>query len=161
MSARAARGGFEIRFVAVGKLRPGPEHSLFRHYSERLSWPVSVAEIEPAGDSSASSRRRREGAALIAAIPKDSVAVALDEKGRSMTSREFAGRLAAWRDSGGRTLAAIVGGADGLDQAVRDRAELTLSLGAMTWPHLLVRGLFAEQLYRAQLILAGHPYHRD
>jgi 23S rRNA (pseudouridine1915-N3)-methyltransferase len=87
--------------------------------------------------------------------------VALDEHGASWSSRDLAERLAAWRDQGSATLAFAIGGAEGLGRAVIDRADAVLSLGAMTWPHLLARGMLLEQLYRAQQILAGHPYHRD
>lgn len=87
--------------------------------------------------------------------------IALDERGRPWTSRELADRLGQWRDQGTATSAFAIGGAEGLGRAVIERADAVLSLGAMTWPHLLVRGMLLEQLYRAQQILAGHPYHRD
>ena len=86
--------------------------------------------------------------------------MALDERGRSLSSAAFADYLGRRRDEGVADLAFVIGGADGLAERVRSRADLVLSLGAPTWPHLLVRGLLAEQLYRAQSILAGHPYHR-
>ena len=85
----------------------------------------------------------------------------LDEKGKVLSNREFALKFGAWRDDGIADLAFLVGGADGLDQSIREKAALRLSLGPMTWPHLLVRGMLAEQLYRAQSILIGHPYHRE
>jgi 23S rRNA (pseudouridine1915-N3)-methyltransferase len=94
-------------------------------------------------------------------LPPGALLVALDELGQSWSSREFADRLTAWRNRGAATLAFAIGGADGLDSAVIERADAMLSLGAMTWPHLMVRSLLLEQLYRAQQILAGHPYHRD
>ena len=87
--------------------------------------------------------------------------VALDEHGRQLGSRAFAKKMGQWRDDGMRDVAFLIGGADGHDQAVLDRADLKLSLGEMTWPHMLVRGLLAEQIYRANAILTGHPYHRD
>jgi 23S rRNA (pseudouridine1915-N3)-methyltransferase len=88
------------------------------------------------------------------------VAVALDGHGTALGSEGFAARLAAWRDGGAGDLAFLIGGADGLSEAVRKRAQMVLSLGPMTWPHFLARGMLLEQLYRAQQILAGHPYHR-
>ena len=94
-------------------------------------------------------------------MPPAARLVALDERGTPWTSRQFAERLASWRDAGAAALAFAIGGADGLGQAVVDRADAVLSLGPMTWPHLLARSLLLEQLYRAQQILAGHPYHRD
>jgi 23S rRNA (pseudouridine1915-N3)-methyltransferase len=96
----------------------------------------------------------------MATVPREAIMVALDEKGTTMDSAAFAARLAAWRDGGRREIAFLIGGPDGLDPRVRSSADLMLSLGTMTWPHLLVRALLVEQLYRAQQILAGHPYHR-
>jgi 23S rRNA (pseudouridine1915-N3)-methyltransferase len=105
--------------------------------------------------------KAREAELILAALPAGARLVALDERGQSWSSRALAERLAAWRDQGTATLAFAVGGADGLGEAVIERADAVLSLGAMTWPHLLARSLLLEQLYRAQQILAGHPYHRD
>ena len=103
----------------------------------------------------------REAELILEALPPAATLVVLDERGAAWSSREFADRLAAWRDRGIPDLAFAIGGAEGLGAAVLDRATATLSLGPMTWPHLLVRGMLLEQLYRAQQILAGHPYHRD
>ena len=87
--------------------------------------------------------------------------MALDERGRQLGSRDFAQKLGAWRDQGVAEIAFVIGGADGLAESLRRRADLTLSLGQMTWPHMLARAMLVEQIYRAQQILAGHPYHRD
>jgi 23S rRNA (pseudouridine1915-N3)-methyltransferase len=103
----------------------------------------------------------REGELILAALPDGARLVALDERGAAWSSRDLAERLGGWRDGGVATLAFAIGGADGLAPAVVERADAVLSLGAMTWPHLLARCLLLEQLYRAQQILAGHPYHRD
>src|SRR4029079_16926727 len=105
--------------------------------------------------------KQREAELILAAVPPAARLVALDERGTPWTSRQFAERLASWRDAGAAALAFAIGGADGLGQAVVDRADAVLSLGPMTWPHLLARSLLLEQLYRAQQILAGHPYHRE
>jgi 23S rRNA (pseudouridine1915-N3)-methyltransferase len=105
--------------------------------------------------------RAREAELILAALAPGARLVALDERGLAWTSRDLADRLAQWRDQGTATLAFAIGGADGLGRAVIERADAVLSLGAMTWPHLLVRGMLLEQLYRAQQILAGHPYHRE
>lgn len=105
--------------------------------------------------------KAREAELILAALPPGALFVALDDRGRSWSSRELADQLAAWRDRGVATLAFAIGGVDGLGPAVVERADAVLSLGAMTWPHLMVRSLLLEQLYRAQQILAGHPYHRD
>jgi 23S rRNA (pseudouridine1915-N3)-methyltransferase len=98
---------------------------------------------------------------ISAALPPGARLVALDERGTAWSSRGLADRLGQWRDQGTATLAFAIGGAEGLDRQLIARADAVLSLGAMTWPHLLVRGMLLEQLYRAQQILAGHPYHRD
>jgi 23S rRNA (pseudouridine1915-N3)-methyltransferase len=101
-----------------------------------------------------------EAEALVRALPDGAALVALDERGRMLTSPDLAARLAARRDSGTQDLAFLIGGADGLDPALRDRADLVLSFGPMVWPHMLARVMLAEQLYRAATILAGSPYHR-
>jgi 23S rRNA (pseudouridine1915-N3)-methyltransferase len=103
----------------------------------------------------------REAGLILAAVPPGARLVALDTAGEGWTSSLFADRLARWRDSGVAALAFAIGGADGLGAPVVARADAVLSLGAMTWPHLLARSLLLEQLYRAQQILAGHPYHRE
>lgn len=115
--------------------------------------PVVEREVEPKGGMAP------EGEALARAMPQGALCVILDERGAQLTSPEFASRLAAWRD-GGRDAALLIGGADGLAQDLRARAELAISFGAMVWPHMLVRVMLAEQLYRAATILAGSPYHR-
>lgn len=103
----------------------------------------------------------REAELVLAAAPADARLVALDQRGKEWSSLELADRLRAWRDGGAGALAFAIGGAEGLGAAVIDRADAVLSLGAMTWPHLLARCMLLEQLYRAQQILAGHPYHRE
>jgi 23S rRNA (pseudouridine1915-N3)-methyltransferase len=105
--------------------------------------------------------KAREAELILAAVPAGALLVALDERGKPWSSRELAERLAAWRDRGVAILAFAIGGAGGLGPAIIERAGAVVSLGAMTWPHLLARNLLLEQLYRAQQILAGHPYHRD
>jgi 23S rRNA (pseudouridine1915-N3)-methyltransferase len=105
--------------------------------------------------------KAREAELMLAALPEGACLVALDETGAGWSSRELAQRFVHWRDRGVATLAFGVGGAGGLGSAVLERADAVVSLGAMTWPHLMVRCLLLEQLYRAQQILAGHPYHRD
>ncbi len=150
----------------MGRLRPtaGPEAALFAHYNARLRPPLAVLEIpEARGAAGPAEVRRREGAAILAALerlaPPAPLLVALDLGGAAPTSEALAELTGRW-GAAGRPLAFAVGGAEGLDAAVLARADHRLSLGPLTWPHLLVRGLLAEQLYRAQAIRAGHPYHR-
>lgn len=155
---RRSPGGFALTLVAVGRARDGPEAALTGHYLRRLAWPVRLVEVREAADRP--DRRRREGQALQAALPQGATVVALDRQGKALASQDFAELLRRWRDSGVGEVVFIIGGADGLDPAVLERADFTLSLGPMTWPHLLARVLLAEQLYRASTLIAGHPYHR-
>jgi len=147
------------RLIAVGRMRPGPEASLFAEYNRRLRPPMLVAEVAEARGGTPAEIRRREGAALLAALPEDALLVALDLGGAAPSSEEFAALWGRW-DESGRTPCFAVGGAEGLDSAVLAAAAHRLSLGPLTWPHFLVRGLLAEQLFRAQAMRAGHPYHR-
>lgn len=150
----------QLLLAAVGRIRPGPERDLFEHYRRRLGWSMAVKEVEEKRPLSVAERILREGELLLAQVPAGSILVALDERGKQMESLSFAERLAAWRDSGRGHLTFVIGGADGHSDTVRNRADGLLSFGAMTWPHMLVRGMLAEQLYRAECILANHPYHR-
>mgnify|MGYP000992530467 CR=1 FL=1 len=154
----------QFHIAAVGRFGGGRAHAaeraLFERFAERIVPPPILVEVEDKRPLAAAERRRREAELLLAASPTGAFVVALDERGRQLTSPELAGRLGRLRDEGRRHVAFVIGGADGLDEAVRQAADLVLSLGPMTWPHLLVRGLIAEQIFRAQSILAGHPYHR-
>lgn len=149
-----------ILVAAVGRARPGPERALFDHYLKRLSWPLVLREVEEKRPLPAAERMAREGELLLGAVPAGAVVVALDERGKALPSEDFAARIGTWRDGGISDIAFLIGGADGHAEAVRRRADLLLGFGAMTWPHMLVRGMLAEQVYRAQCILSGHPYHR-
>ena len=146
-----------LTLAAVGRARDSPVRDLVDDYARRLPWPFTLREIaDVAGDK----RREREGEKLLAAIPDGALVVALDSRGRQLSSEALAEWLGQKRDEGCRDLAFVIGGADGLSPEVIQRAGLTLSLGTMTWPHLMARAMLAEQLYRATAILAGHPYHR-
>jgi 23S rRNA (pseudouridine1915-N3)-methyltransferase len=147
-----------MQLIAVGKLRAGPERELFDKYNARLRPKLAVTEIAEARGSPAEVKRR-ETEALLAALPEKALAVMLDLGGSLIDSHGLAGRVRQWLETP-RPLVFVVGGAEGLGQAALERADVVLSLGALTWPHLLVRGLLTEQLYRAQSINAGHPYHR-
>jgi 23S rRNA (pseudouridine1915-N3)-methyltransferase len=158
----------KLAVVAVGRLKAGPERELAERYRGRIDQiarssgfsPVEVSEI-PESRARRETDRRSEEAALIAQRTGPSVTIAFDERGRSLTSQSFAEKLRHWRDEGRPAAAFLIGGADGLDPALRDRADLTVSFGALTLPHQLVRVLALEQIYRSLTILAGHPYHRE
>ena len=147
-----------MRLVAIGRLRPGPEYELFERYNRRLRPPLRVTEL-PDGHGAPAEIKRREGESLLAALQADAFLVALDLDAPALGSEALASRLEAWL-SGGKQVSFVIGGAEGLARPVLDRADFVLSLGALTWPHMLVRVMLAEQVYRAQSLLAGHPYHR-
>ncbi len=150
----------KVSIIAVGKARRGAESDLFDLYTGRLPWSLTVREVEEKKPLSGDKLKAREAELIRAAIPAGAAVVALDERGRDLSSRELAGRLGNWRDEG-RDIAFVIGGADGLDTALRKEADLALAMGRLTWPHQMVRAMLAEQIYRCETILAGHPYHRD
>lgn len=135
--------------------------ALYEDYAQLLREPLDLIEVDVRKQLPMQKRRAAEAERLLDKVPPGAIIVALDETGKTLSSRDLANRIGGWRDDGEACIAFLIGGADGLDETVRARAHLTLSFGRMTWPHLLVRGMLAEQLYRVQQILAGHPYHRD
>lgn len=151
-----------LTIAAVGRLRGGPLAEAFADYAGRLKsgrWTLDMVEVEERRRLSGPELVAREGELLLAAIPRGAVLVAMDPRGVALTSEDLAARLGRMRDEGS-PVAFAIGGADGLDASVLRAARLRLSLGAMTWPHMLARVMLAEQLFRAQSILSGHPYHR-
>lgn len=149
-----------LTIVAVGKARASPERDLYQHYARRIVWPLKLVEVEEKKRLAPAELKAAEGRLLLAAVPARATIWALDGRGKALSSEGLAQALKKRQDAGEADLALLIGGADGLDRTVLERAQTSLSLGAMTWPHMLVRGMLAEQLYRAQQILAGHPYHR-
>ncbi|BBK33700.1 23S rRNA (pseudouridine1915-N3)-methyltransferase [Stella humosa] len=149
-----------IHVIAVGRARGGPTATLFTDYAGRLPWPVTLHEVE-AKAAAPAERTQREEALMAARIPARATIVALDPRGRVLSSEDLAQRIGRWRDEGTGDLAFLIGGADGLGDGLRARAHLLLSFGPMIWPHLLARAMLAEQLFRAHTILTGHPYHRE
>ena len=153
-----------ISICAVGRLRAGPEKTLLDDYLTRFDrtgralglGPARVIEVED----KKSAGMAAEAALLRKALPKGAVICTLDERGRVMSSPDFANKLGGWRDAGRQDLALIIGGADGIDPNLRAEADFSISFGSMVWPHMLVRVMLAEQLYRAATILSGGPYHR-
>lgn len=149
-----------IHIISVGKNKDVHTGALVDDYSRRMApWRVSWSEI-PIPNVSDAERKKREADLILEALPKNAVVVAMDERGKNMDSIAFAQKMDGFFAAGSNNVAFIIGGADGLDEAVRVRADLVLSFGALTWPHRLVRVMLAEQLYRAMTILTGHPYHR-
>ena len=146
--------------ASVGRFRGGPLQAMYSDYADRLPWPLELKEVEEKKPLKGEKRKAREAALLMAAVPDSATLIALDETGRSMTSPEFAKMLSTYADEGTQTVAFLIGGADGHMRDTLEKADKLLSLGPMTWPHMMVRGLLAEQLYRASAILSNHPYHR-
>ncbi len=158
-----------LTIAAIGRMKAGPERELADRYLDRLKKTGGALGLDYAGLSefsesrlsTTSERKRDEAARLTAPLAETSVRIVLDERGRTLSSEEFAAALADFRDAGRRDAAVLIGGPDGHDKALRSSADLTLSLGRLTYPHQIARILIAEQLYRAATILAGHPYHRS
>jgi 23S rRNA (pseudouridine1915-N3)-methyltransferase len=147
-----------LRVIAIGRLKDAPEAALFARYAERMRPKLGLTEI-PEARGAPAEVKRREAAALLGALPGVAFVVALDQGGYAPDSAGLAVLVERWLALG-RSVCFLIGGAEGLDAAVLARADVTLSLGALTWPHFLVRAMLAEQLYRARAIAAGHPYHR-
>ena len=155
-----------VTLVCVGRAKAGAERDLAARYIERaalagrgLGLAIAVREIDESRARRPEDRKAEEAKAIRAVLGADARMIALDETGQAMDSVRFAGLVGGARDAG-TALALVVGGPDGLDPAFRGAASHTIALGAMTWPHQLVRIMAAEQLYRAVTILSGHPYHR-
>jgi 23S rRNA (pseudouridine1915-N3)-methyltransferase len=154
--------------IAVGRLKQGPERELAERYATRFEDAgrklgfrgLDIREIAESRAREAAARIAEEAAAISAAIPDNSVLVALDERGENIDSAAFARRLGQWRDQAIAHTIFAIGGADGLSPELRGKAKLRVAFGAATWPHQMVRVMLLEQLYRAATILAGHPYHR-
>ena len=146
--------------AAVGRAGRGPVQAQFDDYARRLKPPLELVEVEERRPLPAPALKAREAELLQGAVPAGALLIALDGRGKALSSEALAKQLAAWRERAPKALAFVIGGADGLDESVLKQADFVLSLGPMTWPHMLVRVMLAEQLYRASAILAGHPYHR-
>lgn len=151
----------QIHIVAINKLKTGPEQALYNYYVQRLPWKVTCKEYELKKAPAPSARKEKEAELLLAGCEGADRIIALDAAGKQMTSPALAAYIHKARDNSARTFAFVIGGADGLHESVLTKAHLTLSLGLVTWPHMLMRVLLAEQLYRAHTIITGHPYHRE
>ena len=137
-----------LHLIARGKIGRSPEAELTERYLKRISWPTKVTELPDKGGN-------------LPEPASNAITIVLDERGKPLSSTEFARKLEGWRDTGRREARFLIGAADGHDDPVRDQADLLLSFGPATWPHMLVRAMLAEQLFRATSILANHPYHRE
>jgi 23S rRNA (pseudouridine1915-N3)-methyltransferase len=149
-----------LLIAAIGRSGRGPERELYEHYANRIRWPLALRELEEKKKLPPALLIVQEGDLLLGAVPAKARLVALDRRGKALDSEGFAARLGRWRDDSVADIAFLIGGALGHGEEILKRADLVLSFGAMTWPHLLARAMLAEQIYRAQQLLAGHPYHR-
>jgi 23S rRNA (pseudouridine1915-N3)-methyltransferase len=153
-----------LHICAAGRLRAGPERQLIDDYVMRVDRTGRALSLGPVTEHEVEDKKNlgmaAEAVLLERAIPAGAMLVTLDERGRVLSSPDFAAQIARWRDAGTQDVAFVVGGADGIAPSLRDRADFSISFGAMVWPHMLVRVMLAEQLYRAATILAGGPYHR-
>jgi len=138
----------QLHIIARGKIGRSPEAELTDRYLKRIPWPTKVTELSDRGG-------------ILPDAAANTITVVLDERGKALSSMELAKKLEGWRDTGRREARFLIGAADGHDEALRDGADLLLSFGPATWPHMLARAMLAEQLFRATSILANHPYHRE
>ncbi|MEE2565644.1 23S rRNA (pseudouridine(1915)-N(3))-methyltransferase RlmH [Hyphobacterium marinum] len=154
-----------LTIAAIGRIKTGAERDLLNDYLDRASAAGRPLGLGPAGETEIDNRaltgKSAESAALAAAVPDGARLCLMDERGKTLSSRDLAQTLGRWRDDGAREAVFVIGGADGLDHAAFARPDLVLSFGPMVWPHKLARVMLAEQLYRAVSILGGSPYHRD
>lgn len=136
-----------LHIIAVGRIGKSPEAELVLRYKARMILPMTITELA-------------EGKALPAVVHSPCRTVVMDERGKALASEALASQLGTWRDNGVREVRFLIGGADGHDDMTRGKADMLMSFGPATWPHMLARAMLAEQLYRAETILRAHPYHR-
>lgn len=152
----------QVSIIAIGKMQRGPEQTLVDTYLKRLPWKSHIVEIDMKKSAATSAERKaKEAERLLAAVPPGAMIVVLDENGKALKSRALAEKIDDWQMTGVNHLAFLIGGADGHDASVLAKADLKLAFGTLTWPHMMVRVMLAEQIYRVWSINTGHPYHRD
>lgn len=151
----------KIKIIVVGHLKSGPEETLLKEYLKRFQWSVEIIEVVAKKGLTQNALKEAEAQLILARLPPGTPLIALDERGQSPTSLEFSQITTSFQNQGISQVAFCIGGADGLHDSVRQRSVKQISFGKMTWPHMLVRVMLVEQLYRAQQILNNHPYHRE
>ncbi len=150
----------KIDIICITRLKKGPYYDLVQDYKKRIQWPVHIHELE-SKYTDAQKSQEEENEKIFKLINARAIVIALDERGNGLKSLDFAKTLENFKNNGENHIQFIIGGADGLTDEIRNRANVLLSFGQQTWPHLLARTMLLEQIYRAQQILAGHPYHRE
>ncbi|MDD3020808.1 MAG: 23S rRNA (pseudouridine(1915)-N(3))-methyltransferase RlmH [Alphaproteobacteria bacterium] len=151
---------FKIDLIVVGKVKKSPWSDLIEDYTKRLKWPVNIIEVESKYSDSKTQQEHEQRLAL-SKLDEDSFVIVLDERGDGLRSLDFSQTLEKIRDTGVGKISFLIGGAEGFTDDVRDKANMLMSFGQQTWPHVMVRVMLLEQIYRAQQIIAGHPYHRE
>lgn len=151
----------KISIIAVGKCGQSPEGDLIKRYTDRIPWNITIKEIEERRPIKGDERKKSESAMLIAALPKNPFIIVLDERGRAFNSPDFASKLTFATENGFDNICFIIGGADGLSSYILEKAHLKISFGNMVWPHMMVRVMLSEQIYRAWAIINRHPYHKE
>lgn len=152
-----------ISIISIGKFENNPQKAVFENYLKRLKWKIDLRELDLKNSNNLTVEKIKTGEAelILKALKPSSKIIALDEKGKAFSSRDFAKLISDFAVQGNSDLSFVIGGANGLAESLLKKADLKLSLSAMTFPHLMARVILLEQLYRAQSILSGHPYHRD
>ncbi len=150
-----------IIIAAIGRIKDSPEKTLIEKYLRQCPWEITIRELDAKKGLSGDALKDAEATLLLEATDKARIRIAMDERGKALSSEAFAKRLGDWQDNAQTPIAFLIGGQDGLAKSIRQQADLIMNLGEMTWPHMLARAMLTEQLYRAHTILTGHPYHRS
>ena len=151
----------KITILAVGKFKPSMEREIFASYLKRIPWKIQLREVEVKKTLQNEQLKAAESVLLQASIPQNSLIIALDERGENLSSRQLANVFIKWQNEGASSVAIMIGGAEGLADDIRKKADILISFGKLTWPHMLVRTMLAEQIYRIYTIMNNHPYHKD
>lgn len=153
----------KISIISIGKFENSPHKQVYETYIKRLKWKVELKELDLKNSQNFSVPKIKEGegALILKALKPSSKLIVLDEEGKQFSSVAFAKMISDFAVAGDSDLSFVIGGSDGLSEEVLQKSNLKISFGKMTFPHLMVRAILAEQLYRAQSIIAGHPYHRE
>lgn len=150
----------QVIIAAIGRMKASPEKELLDKFIRQTPWNITIKELDAKKGLSGDALKYAEAKLLLDATDSARIRVAMDERGKSLTSESFANKMGEWQDAAQTPIAFLIGGQDGLDSSIRQNADLTLCFGSATWPHMLARAMLSEQLYRAHTILTGHPYHR-
>ena len=150
----------KFTIVSVGRMKKGPERDLCDLYIKRLKWSFTLEEVEEKNHLGPNEMKKKEAEFLMEKVPEGALLIAMDQNGDILSSVEFAGKISDWQNQNIRNLAFVIGGSNGLDITILNKADKKIALGKMTWPHMLARVMLLEQLYRAQSILGKHPYHK-